>query len=220
MHNWIKTLGILATATAFLGGCAAKNDLKAENESLRSSTEELTKSNEELSQKLELEQAARREADSKMQALAAENTALRGNIAGIPQTTPERGGRSNRDTAGSDGPRRDVIITVAGDVAFGPGQATLTAAGKRELDQIARDINRKHSGQRVRVEGYTDTDPVKRSKWGSNEALSQARADSVEKYLISKGVSSGRITAVGMGAKNPKATKASSRRVEIVIVGG
>jgi outer membrane protein OmpA-like peptidoglycan-associated protein len=109
---------------------------------------------------------------------------------------------------------------VAGDVAFGPGQATLTAAGKRELDQIARDINRKHSGQRVRVEGYTDTDPVRRSKWGSNEALSQARADSVEKYLISKGVSNSRITAVGMGAKNPKATKASSRRVEIVIVGG
>jgi outer membrane protein OmpA-like peptidoglycan-associated protein len=218
MHNWIKTLGILATATAFLGGCAAKNDLKAENESLRTSTEELSKTNEELNQKLELEQAARREADSKRQALDAEIAALR-QIAANP-ATPERVGPGNRDTRSPDGPRPDVIITVAGDVAFGPGQATLTAAGKRELDQIARDINRKHSGQRVRVEGYTDTDPVRRSKWGSNEALSQARADSVEKYLISKGVSNSRITAVGMGAKNPKATKASSRRVEIVIVGG
>ena len=218
MHNWIKTLGILATATAFLGGCAAKNDLKAENESLRTSTEELSKTNEELNQKLELEQAARREADSKRQALDAEIAALR-QIAANP-AIPERVGPGNRDTRSPDGPRPDVIITVAGDVAFGPGQATLTAAGKRELDQIARDINRKHSGQRVRVEGYTDTDPVRRSKWGSNEALSQARADSVEKYLVSKGVSNSRITAVGMGAKNPKATKASSRRVEIVIVGG
>jgi chemotaxis protein MotB len=73
----------------------------------------------------------------------------------------------------------------------------------------------------VRVEGYTDSDPLvkTKAKWGSNEGLSEARAESVRAYLISKGISSGRVSAVGMGAAKPKATKKDSRRVEIVVVG-
>jgi outer membrane protein OmpA-like peptidoglycan-associated protein len=113
-------------------------------------------------------------------------------------------------------------IVVAGDVLFDPGQATIKAAAKKELDKIASTLNSKHNGQDIRVEGYTDTKPLNKSKkqWGTNEALSEARADAVRKYLVSKGVSSSHITAVGMGAAKPKATDKDSRRVEIVVVDG
>ena len=213
----------IAMGTLVLGGCT-NNKLKEENAALREQQNMTAEEVKELNQKLEMEQAARREAESKKAAAEQEAIAARAAAAAAPQPMPQMqppasdfgGGRRGS----SGGGERDVIITVAGDVAFGPGQATLTAAGRRELDQVAREINRKHAGHRIRVEGYTDSDPVRKSKWGSNQALSQARADAVEKYLISKGISSSRISAVGMGSKNPKSTKAASRRVEIVIVGG
>ena len=116
-------------------------------------------------------------------------------------------------------PERDVVITVAGDVLFASGQVTLKPEAKRELDKVARDLESRYSSNRIRVEGYTDSDPIRKSRFASNEALSQARAEAVEQYLISRGVSPSRISAVGMGSAKPKATKAASRRVEIVIMG-
>lgn len=112
----------------------------------------------------------------------------------------------------------ETIITVAGDVLFLPGSATLKPEAKKELDGLVKTIKTQHSARSVRVEGYTDSDPIKKSKWASNEALSQARAETVRDYLMSKGVSSGRVTAMGMGSSKPKSSKKESRRVEVVIV--
>ena len=41
---------------------------------------------------------------------------------------------------------------------------------------------------RIRVDGHTDSTPIKVSKWKTNLDLSQARAESVKAYLIKKGV--------------------------------
>lgn len=112
----------------------------------------------------------------------------------------------------------ETVITVAGDVLFSPGSATLKPEARKELDALVKTIKTQHSARSVRVEGYTDSDPIKKSKWPSNEALSQARAEAVRDYLMSKGVSSGRVTAMGMGSAKPKASKKDSRRVEVVIV--
>ena len=78
-------------------------------------------------------------------------------------------------------------------------------------------------GSRVTVEGHTDSDPIKKSKWDSNEALSLARAEEVKKLLRQAGVGDNRISAVGMGARQSVArgsterAKAQNRRVEIFI---
>jgi outer membrane protein OmpA-like peptidoglycan-associated protein len=122
---------------------------------------------------------------------------------------PSGGGSFTRDGAGN------ARATISGDVLFDSGQVTIKPAAKRELDKIAAEIRRSYAGANIRVEGYTDTDPIRKSKWGSNEALSQARADAVRDYLAGKGVNA---TAVGMGSTNPKSTKAASRRVEIVVL--
>ncbi len=71
----------------------------------------------------------------------------------------------------------------------------------------------------MKVAGYTDSDPIKHSKWQSNMALSTARANSVRDYLLLKGVKKDLITAEGFGEANPKdpVDKSKNRRVEIVV---
>ena len=55
----------------------------------------------------------------------------------------------------------------------------------------------------------------------NNNRISQARADSVRQYLISKGVAANRLTARGYGPSQPKAPnttaagRAENRRVEL-----
>ncbi len=117
-------------------------------------------------------------------------------------------------------------VTVGSDVLFSSGRATLTRAGKRALDAIAATITGRYAGLPVRVYGYTDSDPIKRTRklWKDNLDLSANRAMAVTRYLISKGVDSGRIETIGMGATHfvtdnrAKASKAKNRRVEIFVV--
>lgn len=124
---------------------------------------------------------------------------------------PARGGERPRSAP------RETVIPISGDILFDSGQATLKSTAKKDLDKVVAQI-RQHQGATVRIEGHTDTDPIRKSNWPSNEALSKARADAVRDYLVSKGVSRSAITTVGMGAAQPKNTKAASRRVEVVIV--
>ena len=73
----------------------------------------------------------------------------------------------------------------------------------------------------IRVEGYTDTDKLVKTKdkWKTNERLSAYRALAVEEYLVAKGVNNDRIYSAAFGPSNPKGSKQASRRVEIVILG-
>lgn len=111
-----------------------------------------------------------------------------------------------------------VRVKVPGDVLFASGKADLTAASKSTLQQVARVIQREHPNSRIIVEGHTDTDPIRKSKWPSNQALSEARAQAVADYLSQQGVSRSRIETVGYGSSQPRETKARSRRVEIVVL--
>jgi chemotaxis protein MotB len=114
----------------------------------------------------------------------------------------------------------DLIVEVAGDVLFDSGSIVLKASAKRTLDQVARRINAEYSGNVIRVEGYTDTDPIKKQKdkYKDNEELSAQRALAVERYLVGRGVASSQIYAAAFGPANPKGSKKASRRVEIVIL--
>lgn len=114
----------------------------------------------------------------------------------------------------------DVVVAVAGDVLFDSGQASVKSGAKRTLDRVAELLSGQFSGHEVRIEGYTDTDPIKKSKWPSNEHLSFERAFAVEKYLVSKGVNGKRMYSAAFGPDKPKGSKQESRRVEIVVLGG
>lgn len=203
-------IGMLALALlgAGLGGC---NEQKYKDEiaRLQGEKEQLTTEKAQLSTQLQTTQNQ----------LAASQTQRQD-----PGTTmePGTGGKPpiGRPMPPSS-PTRETRIEVAGDHLFASGSVSIMAAGKAELNKVADRIKREFPGASVRVEGYTDSDPPNKikAKYPTNEALSLARAKEVEKYLASRGIPSSRIEAVGMGAANPKATKAASRRVEIVVLG-
>lgn len=88
------------------------------------------------------------------------------------------------------------------------------------LDDIVRVLEQNPQIRRLRIEGHTD--------WiGSDEynmRLSQRRAESVRHYLIKKGISPDRLTAVGYGESRPVADnntdegRARNRRTEFTVL--
>jgi chemotaxis protein MotB len=118
-------------------------------------------------------------------------------------------------TAYGDG---EVTVTVASDVLFASGKSGLKSEAKRSLDGVATVLGRSYPDQFIRIEGHTDTDPIRKSGYKSNYHLGFERAYAVREYLVSRGVDPGRISVASYGPDQPQATKAASRRVEIVVI--
>jgi chemotaxis protein MotB len=206
----------LASATMFMGGCSGQKKqmeaAQAESAELRERVATLDQANRDKDGKIAELQTALSSCQTQ---LAAKPVPMDPGAGGDVADAKKTGGGSSDFSRDSEGQMR---ARLSGDVLFDPGQATLKSSAKKSLDRIAAEIKSKYKGDSIRVEGHTDSDPIKKAKFSSNQALSDARAESVRKYLISKGVSSGRIDAVGYGSSKPKSSKASSRRVEIVIL--
>ncbi len=108
------------------------------------------------------------------------------------------------------------LMETLQNVHFEFDSARLTAEAKSILDRLVPVIE---SGTaNISVEGHTDsTGPD-----DYNHDLSRRRAQSVVDYLVSNGVSAGRITATGKGESHPVATndtregRRQNRRVEII----
>jgi OOP family OmpA-OmpF porin len=101
---------------------------------------------------------------------------------------------------------------------FAFDSARLTPAGEAILDDAVAVMN-KHSSINVRIEGNTDS-------IGSdayNMGLGQRRADSVESYLVSRGISASRLSTVSFGETKPIASndteegRAQNRRVDLIV---
>lgn len=111
-----------------------------------------------------------------------------------------------------------ITVRVPGDVLFAPGKTDLKDSARKTLDKIAQVIKSDYPHNKIRIEGYTDTDPIRKSKWADNLELSLERAAAVHRYLQKQGVRPERMEAVGLGEWHPRSSKASSRRVEIIVV--
>ncbi|MFI4859307.1 MAG: OmpA family protein [Phycisphaerales bacterium JB063] len=111
-----------------------------------------------------------------------------------------------------------IAVRVPGDVLFASGEAELKASAQRTLNEIADILEAQYPNNTLRIEGYTDSDPIQRSGWADNLELSLERAASVHRYLAQRGISNERMYAAGFGATRLRANKPASRRVEIVVV--
>jgi chemotaxis protein MotB len=119
--------------------------------------------------------------------------------------------------------QRGLAIRVLTDsLLFTSGSATLESQGQPLLTEIAALLNVDHVHP-VAVEGNTDNVPITGGAFPSNWELSTARASSVVRFLIAKGVDPQRLSAVGYADQRPIATnstaagRALNRRVEIVL---
>ncbi len=111
-------------------------------------------------------------------------------------------------------------VTFAADAFYDTGKSVLKTDAKAKLD----DLVEKTAGVNLEViiaVGHTDSD----GSDAYNQKLSVARAESVKKYLTSKGIETNRVYTEGKGEKQPVAEndnkdgKAKNRRVEIEVVG-
>ena len=216
MSTFARCAIALAVVGTLLGGCSSGSRTKynlalQENQELRQRVVALQSAKEASDERAV---AAGREADELAQALRDAQGELEGQAGGLG------GGGLGDLPAGFSVSSRgsDVVVTVAGDVLFDSGKATIKASAKRDLDRLTRMLNQRFPTNTIRVEGYTDTDPIKKSGWKSNEHLSAERALAVERALVSGGIGNERIYSAAFGPARGKGSKKDSRRVEIVVL--
>ncbi len=122
----------------------------------------------------------------------------------------------------ADGTRRVAVVLQD---AFPSGKATLAynADAVKAVIGLGKMVQDNYPGSRIAIEGHTDSDPIRKSSWGTNENLSRARADAVKRLLTNTGLPSNQISISGRGADQPLArgnsrrAKSQNRRVELFI---
>ena len=110
--------------------------------------------------------------------------------------------------------RKDIRVVgdrfvFESEVLFPSGSATLTPEGLSTMDQLAAailDLERQIPGEidwALQIDGHTDARPIASAQFPSNWELSTARASSVVKYMIARGVPAERLVAAGYGEFQP-----------------
>ncbi|NPC86806.1 OmpA family protein [Pyxidicoccus fallax] len=142
----------------------------------------------------------------------------------IDSCATEAGDPSNKGCPGHVQPLVQIDVgelKLTSKVFFVPDQARIDLARSRDvLDWVARVIKEHPEMPLVVVGAHTDNRGVP----DNNRRMSQARAEAVRQYLISKGVPAERLQAQGYGQDRPIDTNITSigrennRRVEFTIV--
>ena len=104
-------------------------------------------------------------------------------------------------------------------VNFKAGSAELIPSSLKTLDNAIAGLKR-NAKAKIEIEGHTSSEGSE----NFNQKLSEDRANSVMEYMISKGISKDRVSAVGYGSSRPKedngteAGRKANRRIEIRVV--
>ncbi len=124
---------------------------------------------------------------------------------GVPDPNPKKNGC----------PRKMTLVVVKKDrieikkqINFAFAKATIKGAQSfKILDEVVQVLKDYPAIKKVRVEGHTDSVGTA----SRNLKLSQDRAESCVKYLVSKGIDPARLEAVGYGMTRPIASNATDK---------
>jgi chemotaxis protein MotB len=117
---------------------------------------------------------------------------------------------------------RGLEVELNASVLFTAGEAELQTQAQPALDALARVLAPLPND--IEIEGHTDNLPIATPRYPSNWELSSARASSVVRLMIERGVASVRLVAVGYAETrniSSNATpegRAQNRRVTILIL--
>ena len=115
-------------------------------------------------------------------------------------------------------------LRFSGDVLFDSGKVDIKPRAEAALKDVAKFFKMEGKDLFIRIDGHTDTDPIKVSPWADNWQLSAERARNVLLFLKKEGVDEDRMFFSGFAYTRPiadnatSAGKAQNRRVEIIIV--
>ena len=117
----------------------------------------------------------------------------------------------------------ELVLRLPEKLMFDRGEAFLRTEGGEALVAIAEELAERPV--RIRVEGHTDSTPIRTPRFPSNWELSQSRAMAVVRFFLEDGkISPARLAAAGYGEYHPIATnetvdgKAQNRRVDLIVV--
>ena len=79
-----------------------------------------------------------------------------------------------------------ISVVLPSSILFNSGQTTLKKAATSSLTKVCSVLKKDFPDEIIRIEGHTDSDPVKRTKnvYKSNWELSAARAANVLHFLV------------------------------------
>lgn len=117
---------------------------------------------------------------------------------------------------------QSITIRIVNRNMFASGEATLTADYIPILERIGTALNAEQGN--VLVTGHTDNQPIRTARFPSNWHLSQARADSAAKVILSKLSDPKRLKAEGKADNEPIAPNTTpqgqqqNRRTDVVLL--
>lgn len=226
--GFISLTAVLAAGSLTMAGCCQKE--KQQIAELHAQYNELSARNKDLQSKLAQAKAREMELESQAAQVGAKEGQLAEKDREIALLQAKIKDQATMDVPSQTG-QWDVgkyadKISVGTDILFASGRATLTSGGKAALERIVHDLRSTYAGLPVRVYGYTDSDPIKKTKdlWHDNLDLSANRTMAVTRHLAGKGIAAANVETVAMGSthyvarNDTRAAKAKNRRVEIVVI--
>jgi len=118
-------------------------------------------------------------------------------IAGCAKQQPDQAAMANAATPGS---QQDFIVNVGDRVFFETDSSELTPQARATLDKQALWLNQ-YSRYAFTIEGHAD----ERGTREYNIALGARRAQTVQEYLVSRGVMAQRMHTISYGKERPVA---------------
>jgi chemotaxis protein MotB len=196
---------------ALAGEREASNASRTQVEQLTASVAALREQLAQIAAVLELSEAKVKDQQTQLADLGRRlNLALASKIQELARYRSEFFGRV-REIIGN---RPDIRIVgdrfvFQSEVLFAQGSADLADTAKEQLDPVITALN--EISQKIppdiswvlRVDGHTDRRPINTAQFPSNWELSTARAISVVRYAIEKGIPPNRLVAAGFADKQP-----------------
>jgi flagellar motor protein MotB len=208
-----KILAILALTLSVAAGIGC-----AGNDDLQNRIDALTREQEELQRQKEAAESEALAYKAKADALERDSR-HKPAPAAAPAPAPMRDEPTDLDIR-----RRgnETVINIPSDLFFASGSATLNGGGEKSMSRIVDYIRKNHAGGMIRIEGHSDSDPIRRtkSKFHCNWELSFQRAHAVMHFLTEKGqVDPHHVVCEAYGEYQPQTPgdKSKNRRVEIVL---
>jgi len=241
MGRFVRFVAAGLTVATLAAGCtnAELKKLRADNIALQEKLEALGGERVKLAEakgSLQSQLAAMRDQNGKLQnqnaSLEDQIKYLKSELAKAPAAAPqlppllksqlEQFVKENGDLVSLVGDR----VRFKSDILFMSGSANVSKKGQVALKKFAEIFQNAGKGLFLRIDGHTDTDPIKRTKdkYRDNWDLGHDRAYEVCKIMFDAGLGKDLAIMASHGEYSPLATggskdaKAKNRRVEILIV--
>ena len=217
--NRLTTLLTAVLLAASLANLGCSDKVKKELAQVKSDYNQLNVKYQDLQRDLAASEARNVDLETQLNSKSAELAAANSELASLKAEA------GTATAATPQPPKAAMRVTLAADVLFNAGRATLSQAGIARLRSVVATIKSQHPNATVHVYGYTDSDPIKSSAklWKDNLDLSANRAMAVSRHLRRLQIAPEKIETIAMGATNfvasntTAAGKAKNRRVEIAV---